>query len=140
MARMVEYDGLERIDGMLTRLSRESIRKVVMAGAEACVEETRKNVEKYRHIVHHNMLDSVAPGKYHEDLNSAWIEVYPQGYDGRGISNAKKAFVINYGYGGRKTAKTGDKFITGQKTTMQEVVSKAMQAESNRIIQQLNGG
>jgi len=139
MAR-VEYDGFEQIDGMLTKLSRDAIRQVVMAGAEACVEETRKNVEKYRHVVHHDMLDSVAPGKYHEDLNSAWVEVYPQGYDGRGVSNAKKAFVINYGYGGRKTAKTGDKFITGQKSTMQEVVSKAMQAESDRIISQLNGG
>ena len=140
MAHMIEYDGIERIDGVLTKLSRDSIRRVVMAGAEACVEETRKNVEKYRHVVHHNMMDSVAPGTYHEDLGTAWIEVYLQGYDGRGVSNAKKAFVINYGYGGRKTAKTGDKFITGQKATMQEVVSKAMQAESNRIIQELNGG
>ena len=140
MAHMVEYGGIEQVEGMLERLDRESIKRIVMAGADACVEETRKNVEKYRHIVHHDMLDSVAPGKYHEDLNSAWIEVYPQGYDGRGVSNAKKAFVINYGYGGRRTAKTGDKFITGQKSTMQEVVSKAMQAESDRIIQELNGG
>ena len=139
MARC-EYDGIERIDGVLTRLSRDSIRQVVMAGAEACVEQTKIATAEYRHIVTGNMQQSVAPGKYHEDYGSGWVEVYPQGYDGRGIDNAKKAFVINYGYGGRRTEKTGDRFITGEKTTMQEVVSRAMQAESDRIISQLNGG
>jgi hypothetical protein len=48
--------------------------------------------------------------------------------------------VINYGYGGRRTEKTGDKFITGKKNAMSERVSAAMQAESDRIIQELNGG
>ena len=139
MAR-ISTEGFEQIDQMMSKLGREGIRRVVMAGAEACVEEMKRDTEEYRHIMTGDMRDSVAPGKYHEDLNSAWVEVYPQGYDGRGISNAKKAFVINYGYGGRKTAKTGDKFITGQKNTMQEVVTRAMQAESDRIIQELNGG
>lgn len=139
MAR-IEYSGFEQIDGMLQYMGRDAIRRIVMAGAEACVEETRKNVEGYRHVVTGSMLAGVAPGKFHEDLGSAWVEVYPQGEDGRGISNAKKAFVINYGYGGRKTAKTGDKFITGNRNTMSDYVAAAMQAESDRIIQELNGG
>ncbi len=56
------------------------------------------------------------------------------------MSNAKKAFVINYGYGGRKTKRTGDKFITGQKQTLSAAVGKAMQAESDRTVAELNGG
>ena len=140
MAKMIEYNGLETIDGKLTYLGREAVKRVVMAGAEACVEETRKNVEGFRHIMTGSMLQSVAPGRYHEDLGTGWVEVYPQGEDSRGISNAKKAFVINYGYGGHRTARTGDKFITGQKKTMQDVVSEAMQRESDRIIQEMNGG
>jgi len=140
MAHMIEYDGMERINGVLTRLSRDSIRLVVMAGAEACVEETRKDIEQYRHVVTGSMMASVAPGKYREDLGSGSVEVYPHGEDSRGISNATKAFVINYGRGGRRTAKTGDKFITGHKSTMQEVVAGAMQAKSDELIQQLNGG
>ena len=139
MAR-ITYDGFEQIDGVLTKLGRDAIRSIVMAGAEACVEETRKNVEGYRHVVTGSMLQGVAPGQYHEDLGSGWVEVYPQGEDSRGISNAKKAFVINYGYGGRRTARTGDKFITGQKNAMQDAVSAAMQRESDRIIQEMNGG
>ena len=139
MARC-EYDGFERIDGVLTRLSRDAIREVVMAGAAACVEETKKNVQEYRHVVTGSMMEGVQAGKYHEDLGSGWVEVYPQGDDSRGVSNAKKAFVINYGYGKRRTAKTGDKFITGQTKTMENIVAKAMQAKSDEIIRQLNGG
>lgn len=139
MARC-EYDGFERIDGVLTRLSRDAIREVVMAGAEACIEETKKNVQQYRHIVTGSMMEGVAAGKYHEDIGSGWVEVYPQGEDSRGISNAKKAFVINYGYGKRRTEKTGDKFITGHTQTMHDVVAAAMRKKSDEIIQQLNGG
>ena len=138
MAR-VEF-GFGQVDEALTAMSRDAVRRIVMAGAEACVEATKTNVQQYRHVVTGNMMQGVQPGKYHEDLGSGWVEVYPQGYDSRGISNAKKAFVINYGYGGRRTDRTGDKFITGNKTTMQDVVSKAMQAESDRLVQQMTGG
>ena len=128
------------LDSSLQFMGREAVRRIVMAGAEACVQATRDNIEQYRHVVTQSMQDSVAPGKYHEDLGSGWVEVYPQGDDGRGISNAKKAFVINYGRGKRKTEKTGDKFITGNKKTMGEIVARAMQAESDRLVQELNGG
>ena len=139
MARC-EYDGFERIEGQLIRLNRDMRKEVVMAGAAACVEQTKKEIVQYRHVVTGSMMEGVAPGKLHEDIDSTWVEVYPQGDDGRGISNAKKAFVINYGYGKRRTEKTGDKFITGNRKTMQEVVSRAMQAKSDELIKQLNGG
>ena len=138
MARC-QYDAGD-LDSRLTALGRDAVRQIVMAGAEACVEETRKEIDRYRHVMTGSMMANVAPGKYHEDLGSGWVEVYPQGDDSRGISNAKKAFVINYGRGGKRTQKTGDKFITGHKATMSEVVSKAMQAESDLLAQQLNGG
>jgi len=128
------------LDSSLQFMGREAVRRIVMAGAEACVQETRDNIQQYRHIVSGSMQEGVRPGKYHEDLGSGWVEVYPQGYDGRGISNAKKAFVINYGRGKRRTEHAGDKFITGNKKTMSEIVARAMQAESDRLVQELNGG
>lgn len=147
MAKM-EYGGFEQVEGNLDKLGRTTIKRCVMAGAEACVEETQKNIVRYRHVVNDDMKDNVAPGLYHEDLNSGWVDVYPQGYDRRGVSNAKKAFVINYGLGsnptrrsgGKKENRTGDKFITGNIQTMRTVVSKAMQTENDRIIQEVNGG
>jgi hypothetical protein len=139
MARC-EYTMAEAMESGLQRLGREGMKQIVMAGAQAVVEETKKTIFQYRHVVTGSMMGSVAPGKLHEDIDSTWVDVYPQGDDRRGVSNAKKAFVINYGYGKRRTEKTGDKFITGHKATMQEVASRAMQAESDRLVQQLNGG
>lgn len=140
MARC-EFSGPDELSDKLGALSgRETIRRIVMAGADACVEKTREEIERYRHVMTGSMMASVGPGRYREDVGSGSVEVYPQGEDSRGVSNAKKAFVINYGRGGKKTRRTGDKFITGHKATMQQVVAAAMQAESDRIIQEVNGG
>ena len=82
-------------------------------------------------------MANVRPGIYHEDLNSGWVEVYPQGEDSRGVSNAKKAFVINYGYGKRRTKKTGDKFITKSERQFKANVQKSMQTESDKLIAEI---
>lgn len=58
------------------------------------------------------MLDSVGTDNLKLDLGSASVEIYPRGNDRRGVRNAQKAYVINYGYRGKKTEKTGDKFVT----------------------------
>ena len=136
----IEYSGFDDLERGLERLGREGIKRVVMAGADAAIKEIQSRTESYRHVVHGEMLKAVSAGVYHEDLNSAWVDVYPQGEDRRGVSNAKKAFVINFGYGKRRTDKTGDHFITGQKQTMTAAVLKAMQAESDRIVREMNGG
>lgn len=133
-----EFSGTEELEAKLGSMDRDMIRSIVMAGAEALKKEDQAIIGAYRHVKTGSMQKSVAPGKYHEDLNSAWVEVYPQGSDGRGVSNAKKAFVINYGYGGRRTKKTGDKFITGNTKRMEQGVFAAMQAESDRRIAELN--
>lgn len=139
MARM-EYSGFEAVEGQIAKLDRGTVKRLVEAGAVALVESDKQLIDRYHHVVTGSMRDNVRPGKYHEDLNSGWIEVYPQGEDSRGVSNAKKAFVINYGYGGRKTAKTGDKFLTGNKGTSETVINTAMQQENDKIIQEVNNG
>ena len=139
MARF-EFSGDEFIEAQLGQLDRDMIRNIVMSGAEACKADLQNAIGQYHHVKTGSMQRSVAAGRYHEDLNSGYVEVYPQGYDARGVSNAKKAFVINYGYGGRKTQKTGDKFITGNKKKTELVVSKAMQEESDRLISMINRG
>jgi hypothetical protein len=133
-----EYVPDDGMDAALERLGREGIRAIVMAGAAAAVKEMQDDIGAYRHVKTGNMQKAVGPGAYHEDLGSAWVEVYPQGSDDRGVSNAKKAFVINYGYGGRRTKKTGDKFITGNKKKREQAVGNAMQAESGRLIDEMN--
>ena len=136
MARMT-YSGFEIIDNKLAKLDRGTVRRLVEAGANALIEGTKESIASHRHIATGSMMANVKPGIYHETLDGGWMEVYPQGEDKRGVSNAKKAYVINYGYGGRKTEKTGDKFITGQKKRLEVSAAEAMQRENEKIIQEI---
>ena len=131
--RMIVGD-ISAIDASLEQLgSRENAKRIVEAGCAAAVEELQRRTDEAHHIVTGDMQRSFAPGIYHEDIDKCWQDVYPQGNDSRGKSNAKKAFVINYGRGKKRTAKTGDKFITGKQKTLQEAVGAAMRAEAERI-------
>lgn len=134
------FTGFEIVERQMAKLSRGTVRRLVEAGAKALVESTKESVKTHHHIVTGSMEQSVKPGQYHETLEGGWMEVYPQGEDSRGVDNAKKAFVINYGYGGKKTAKTGDKFITGNKRKRQSAVDAAMEKENQKIINEANGG
>ena len=136
MARMT-YDGGKGFDAGLDKLSRDGIKTIVMAGADKCVQDMKQVIGSNHHVRTGNMQQNVKPGTYHEDLNSGWVEVYPQGSDGRGVSNAKKAFIIDRGYGGRRTEKTGDKFITKNQRQFKSDVEAAMQAASDSLVAQL---
>ena len=138
MAKM-EYSGFEIVDKQLARMDRGTVRRLVEAGANAIVESTKESIESHHHVATGEMMANVKPGAYHETLDGGWMEVYPQGEDSRGVSNAKKAFVINYGYGGRRTKKTGDKFITGQKRTFEMSALEAMNKTNEEIIKEING-
>ena len=137
----MEYSGFDAIENQIQALDRNTVRRLVEAGANALTDDLKQTIEHYHHVGKTGSMQSnVRPGKYHEDVNSGWVEVYPQGTDPRGVSNAKKAFVINYGYGGKRTAKTGDKFITGNKRKFEDVVNSAMIKENETIIQEINNG
>ena len=136
MARMT-VDGLEAIDSRLEKLGRPVIRRLVEAGAKADEDEWRKNIRQAGHVRTGSMIENVRPSEYREILDGGEIPVYPQGDDRKGVSNAMKAYVINYGRG-KRTAKMGDKFITGKEAQTEEAVFKAMQAESDRILDEIN--
>ena len=132
MAKVEFHDGdfgvkLEQLGG------REAIREIVSAGVQAAIKLDQERTVEAGHVITGKLKEGFAPGVYHEDLDSAWQYVYPQGTDINGQDLSKIAFVINYGYGGRKTAKTGDKFITGRKPQLDDAVREAMEAEAERI-------
>lgn len=135
MAKM-EYSGFEVVDRQLAKLDRGTVRRLVEAGAKAVIEGTRESIASHHHIATGSMMANVKAGQYHETYDGGWMEVYPQEEDSRGVNNAKKAFVINYGYGGRRTDKTGDKFITGQKKRLEVSAIEAMTKENEQIIKE----
>ena len=138
MARM-EIDGFDALDRQFEKLlDRGNVRRIVEAGARKDAEEWRANITTAGHVRTGSMLANVRPAQYHEFLGGGEMSVYPQGDDGKGTGNALKAFVINYGRGRRRTRRTGDKFITGKLAQTEAAVQAAMQAESDRILDEIN--
>lgn len=145
---MAKLIGTEISEDRLADLDKTTIRRMVMAGAEACVEVTKREIDTYHHVSTGSMRENVRPNEYREDIGGGKIDVYPQDEDGRGVRNAMKAFIIDRGLGmrpntkrsrGRVGNKTGDNFLT--KKTRQEAeqaINDAMEAEIDRIIAAAN--
>ena len=144
MARMVFQDDLDVQLTQLEGLRRDAVKRIVMAGAAACVEAEKNAIDTYRHVDTGSMREGVQAGNYREEMGGGSVYVYPQGNDSRGVSNARKAFVIDNGLGGRPNTKrsrgkignkTGDHFLTRKtKKQAEEVTVRAMEAEYDRII------
>jgi len=140
--------GFEMIDLQLNRMGRPMIRKIVEAGAAAAEKRMIEDTKARQHIRTGDMLESIGTNEYRETLHGGSVDVYPQGDDRNGTRNATKAYVINYGKGQRPFTKrprgnprrnlTGDKFITGNEKKTEEAVTAAMQAESERQMEELN--
>ena len=135
----IDYGGFDRIEASFSGMGRDGIRRIVEAGAAAAVVEMKKAITEHHHVRTGDMLNSVRAGQYHEELDGGYMAVYPQDNDRHGVSNTVKAFVINYGRGKKKrTARMGDKFITGKEDQTEAIVTAAMQAEADRLIDEMN--
>ena len=147
MARF-SVNGAELLETQIGRMDRQMIRSIVEAGAKAAEKRMQENIRLRGHVRTGDMLESVGDNGIREYLGGASTEVYPQGDDRNGSRNATKAYVINYGKGLRPTGRrpkrsprrnlTGDKFITGDEAKAEEIVYEAMQAESDRLIAEIN--
>ena len=135
--------GFEPENAKFAKLGRPMIKAIVDAGARAAAERMKANTEKARHIRNRDMIDSVGATKYFEQLGGGAEYVYPQGVNRRGERTATIAYVINYGRGKRRNrdgspSRMGDQFITRDIQGAEDAVKAAMQAESDRLIAEIN--
>lgn len=120
-------------------------RRILEAGARVEMDLLGRETMTAGHFVTGSMMRSFKFGQYKDqDVDGASIAVYPQGSDGSGHDNAVKAFVIDRGLGGNPTHrgtanKTGDHFITESAPKTEGPVLTAMEAEANRILEEVNG-
>lgn len=146
MARMT-VDGIgDIVDGLAnleTTMRRSGTRRIIQAGADVVIAEEGANIQAYNHVTPDggDMLRSVGATEYRETFDGGSIEVYPQGRDRNGVSNALKAFVIDSGRGSNPTRrgtqnKTGDHFITGNFNKAKEKAKDAMAAEASTVLQE----
>lgn len=133
------------IDNLETSMRRTGIRRIVEAGAKVAVQLMADNIQKYHHVGKTgDMYRSVGGTEYKETFEGGSMNVYPLGEDSRGVRNAVKAFVINYGRGGNPTRrgtqnKTGDHFITGNFRKTKDQVAAAMQSEASAVLKDALG-
>lgn len=142
MAKMT-IDGMDslvdRLSAVETGMRREGIRRIVEAGAKAAADEMGVNIQSHNHVRTGAMLRNVGGAEYKETLDGGEMNVYPLGTDSKGVSNAMKAYVINYGRGRNPTRRgtqnrTGDKFITGNFRKSEEKAQAAMAAEASAFL------
>jgi hypothetical protein len=149
MARMTIDAGLDKLSDKLGKLEgaemRNFVERIVKAGADAAAAEMKGAILSSGHHVTGRMAEATGPAEFHHELRGGYQNVYPQGEDGRGVSNALKAYVVNYGLGARMTVrsggrirnKTGDKFITKRFKTSEAKAQAAMAAEAERALKDL---
>lgn len=119
-------------------LSRDMIRRMVEAGGKVADDRMKAATQAHMHVRTGDMLEAIKPTPYREWFGGGATEVYPQGDDRKGVRNATKAYVINYGRGRRKrNGKMGDKFITNDEKATEEAVRQAMEAENGRLIEEI---
>jgi len=100
MARF-ETDGLDDVLEEMERMGEtigETADKMLMAGAEEVKKAWKASAERN---VHRDTGDMIASINYPRKPKTAngirSIDIYPQGKDKKGVRNATKAFVLNYG-------------------------------------------
>ena len=110
MARWeVEDFGKTTLEKLTPDVQRKIRREMVQNGAKVLVKEMQNEIEARHHVVHRYMKDSVKAGQVYEDVDGTSIEVWPQGDDPRGASNAMKMKIINYGYYNKSSGKNHKK-------------------------------
>ena len=124
---------LEQMSALQDGVRRKVIKEVVAAGAEKYAELLKNEIVAKHHVVSWSMHDNVRAGRYYETVGGGYTYVYPQGADGRGIDNAKKAFIIN---NGRFGGKTGDRFITKLQKNAADPVQAAMAAKFDECMKE----
>lgn len=119
---------LGNIDGVAAEFANigKKISKVadamIKAGAKECTAAWQAGIDEHGYIKSGAMRGSVGPGKIIEANGGRMTDVYPQGYDSRGVRNADKAFILHYG----KSNQPGSHWVDEVADAAEEPVNAAM--------------
>ena len=127
------------LDQLDTQKVREIRKKVLWAGAKVVEKETRAYIYD-EHRESGDLAKSVAQTDIHEDLDSTWVEIYPQGYDSRGVSNELKNKIIIDGYysKGTGTKKIKDPYVKKLRERLEPRILSVMEYQFNLCMDELS--
>lgn len=101
---------ISRLGAIDSKLKAGILDAAILEGAEKAEEIWKHHAEKHR--LSGDMIEGITHTHITEGKSSRACYVYPQGTDRRGVSNAQKAYVINYSRPGDSWAEEADKEAT----------------------------
>lgn len=129
-----ELTGLGDIEKML--LNRETrveaaVPEMVDAGADELIKAEQEEMERLKLVDTGDMKKSVGATKLRKTDSGGYKDVYPQGKDRKGVRNAEKAFVAQYGKSNLPArpwlttarAKSGDKVSAAMRKAWEKKVN-----------------
>lgn len=141
MAQFIVEDfqktALDALDPATVRAIRK---KVLWAGAKVIEKETRNYIFD-EHKVSGDLGRSIAQGEIHEDVDRTWVEVYPQGYDSRGVSNELKSKIIINGYYltvNGKSKRIKDDYVRKMRDRLEPRILATMEYQFTLCMEELN--
>ena len=130
----------DMLDALDFATVREIRKKVVWAGAKV-VEKEMSNYIASNHHISGDMEKSVAQGPIHEDIDSTWVAVWPQGMDSRGVYNEMKHKIINTGYYNTFTGKSHrqkDPYVRKMRKQLEPRIRAVMEQQFKICMDELN--
>ena len=92
--------GFEEVEKKLlqrAKAAEEAVPEMLKAGAAVLVKAQQDEIERMEIVDFRDMKNSVKATKIKGNEAERYIEVYPHGKDRKGISNATKGFIAQYG-------------------------------------------
>ena len=136
---MARFDttGLEDLVRQMRKLGQDEgpvAEEMVNAAVDVIKDEWKKAAEAHGHVETGSMINNIRPaGKAPVRAgNLIYRDVYPQGKDAKGVSNAKKASILHYG----KSNLQGDYWVDEADKNSAEPVQAVCEAIWDRFIQE----
>ena len=99
MARM-DTSGLDELISEMQRMGQDTgpvAEEMVEAAVEIIKQSWINAANEHGHVETGDMIGSIGYGRPVNAGNLIYCDVYPQGNDSKGVSNAAKAFILHYG-------------------------------------------
>lgn len=133
----IETSGLDDLVRQMQRMGQDSgpVADEMLDAAAAIIRDQWRETAKERgHVDTGAMIDSVDfPVK--GNARALFRDIYPQGTDAKGVSNAEKAFILHYG----KHNMPGDYWVDEAETKAGPEAIEACQAIWDRFLQKESG-
>lgn len=123
--------GFDDVEKALLRREKEAIEAVpemLKVGANVLIRAQKAEIERMRIVDTADMMNSVKATPVKGNDVEQYVEVYPHGKDRKGVRNAEKAFIAQYGRAYGKQKKEARPWLTVANEKCTGEVHDAMRA------------